>query len=122
MRTSQARLFGSARLPGSVMADKTFLGCTALNVAIDAETHVDFVYRHDAVHGFDRTMTFLASNTSPYMRLVDELHEVRQRIDPIPANLEWRLLVVGPSPSYWLNPAEQRTPVASNATLHGRNS
>jgi hypothetical protein len=89
MRTSQARF---ARLryapPSSVMADKTFLGGAALNMAIDAETHVDFVYRHYAVHCFDWPMALLASNTSPDMRFVDELHEIRQSVNPIPTNLE----------------------------------
>lgn len=104
------------------MANKTFLGGAAFNVTIDAETHVDFVYRHNAVHRFDRPMAFLASNTSPYMWLVDELHEIRQRVDPIPANLEWRLLAVGPGPCNRLNPAEQGAPMASDAALDRRNS
>lgn len=104
------------------MADKAFLGATAFNMAIDAETHVDFVYRHHTVHRFNRPMTLLASNSCPYVRLVDELNEIRQSVDPIPTNLERWLLVVGPSPSNRRNPSEQRAPVASDTALDGRNS
>ena len=88
------------------MADEAFLGRATFNMAIDAETHIDFMYRDYAVHRFDGPMTLLASNTCPYMRFVDELHEIRQRVDPIPADLEWRPLVIGPSPSYRRNPSE----------------
>jgi len=102
------------------MADKTFLGGAALDMAIKAETHIDFVDRYDPVHSFDRSMAFLASNTSPYMRLVYELHEIRQRVDPIPANLERRLMGIGPSLGSWFNPAEQRTAMASDTSLYRR--
>ncbi len=60
-----------------MMTDKTFLGGAALNVTINAEAHVDFVDRHDAIHGFDRSMAFLARNARPDMRFVYELDEIR---------------------------------------------
>jgi hypothetical protein len=104
------------------MADKTFLCRAAFNMTIDAETHVDFVYRHHTVHRFNWPMTLLASNSCPYVGLVDELNEIRQSVDSIPTNLEWRLLVVSPSPRNRRNPSEQRAPVASDAALDGRNS
>src|SRR5215469_1501086 len=102
------------------MADKTFLGGAALDVTINAETHVDFVDRHNSIHSFDRSMAFLAGNAGPDMRLVHELHEIRQRVYPIPANLERRLMSVGPSLSNRLNPAEQSTAVASDTSLYRR--
>jgi len=104
------------------MADKTFLGGAAFNMAIDTKTHVDFVYRHHTVHRFHRPVTFLASDSGPYMRLMGELHEIGQRVDPIPANLERGLLVVSPCAGYRRNATEQRAPVASDAALDGRNS
>ena len=104
------------------MADKTFLGGAALDVAIKAETHVDFVHRHYSVHGFDRPMAFLASNAGPDMRLVDEPDEIRQRVHPVPANLEWWLTIVGPSTSNRLDPAEQGAAMASDTSFDGRNS
>src|SRR5579863_7552938 len=72
--------------PRSVVADKTFLGGAALGMAIHAETHVDLVHRHDPVHGFDRSMTFLALHTSPDMRLVNEAHEIGERVNTVPAD------------------------------------
>ena len=70
------------------MADKAFLGGATPNMTVDAETHVDFVYRYYTVHCFDRPVALLASNTCPDMRFVDEFHEIRQSVNPIPANLE----------------------------------
>jgi len=103
-----------------MMADKTFLRGAALDVAINAETHIDFVDRHNSVHGFDRSVAFLAGNARPDMRFVHELHEIRQRVYPIPANLERRLMSVGPGLSNWLNPAEQCTAMASDTSLYRR--
>jgi hypothetical protein len=100
-----------------MMTDKTFLGGAALNVTIDAEPHVDFVDRHDAIHSFDRSMAFLARNTCPDMRFVHELDEVRQRINPIPPNLEGRLMVIGPRPRNRLNAAEQSAAMAPDTSL-----
>jgi len=102
------------------MADKTFLGSAALDVAIKAETHVDFIDWHHSVHGLDRSMAFLASNSCPDMRLVHELHKIGQRVDSIPANLEWRLMGIGPGLSSRFNPAEQSTAMASDTSRYRR--
>src|SRR6516162_7101291 len=101
-----------------MMADETVLGAAALDVAIQAETHVDLIHGHDTVHGFDRSMAFLASNTGPDVRLVHELNEIGQSVDPIPANFEWWLMIVGPGLCSWLNPTEQSTAVASDTSLY----
>ncbi len=99
------------------MADKTFLGGAAFDVAIDAETHVDFVDRHNAIHSFDRSMAFLARNTSPNMRFVYELDKIGQRINSIPSNLEGRLMVIGPRPRNRLKSAEQGAAMAADTSL-----
>src|SRR5215469_15934831 len=104
------------------MADKTFLGRASLDMAIDAETHIDFVDRYYPIHRLDGTMAFLASHTSPYVRLVNELHEIGQRVDTVPASFEWRLVVVGPGPGDRVNSTEQGAAVASNTPLNWRNS
>jgi hypothetical protein len=99
------------------MTDKTVLGSAALDMAIDAETHVNFVNWHDAIHRFDRSVAFLARNTGPDMRFVHELDEVRQHIDPIPPNLERRLMVIGPCSGNRPNTAEQGAAMAPDTTL-----
>src|SRR5262249_55726626 len=104
------------------MADKAILGGAAFDMAIQAETHVDFMNRHHAVHRFHGSMPFLASASRPDMRLVHELDEIRQGVNPIPANLERWLMIIGPRPRNRLNPAEQRTPMASYASLDRRHT
>src|SRR5271168_2750613 len=103
--------------PRSVVADKTFLRGAALGMAIHAETHVDLVHRHDPVHGFDRSVAFLALHTSPDMGFVNEAHKIRQRVNAIPADFERRLLFIRPRPRYRLNSAEQRAAVTTDAAL-----
>src|SRR6202045_641622 len=106
--------------PRSVVADKTFLGGAALGVAIHAETHVNLVHRHHAVHGFNRAVAFLALHTGPDMRFVNEAHEIGQRIHPIPADFERRLLVVRPRARHRLDTAEQRAAMTTDAALDRR--
>src|SRR5579863_1016639 len=104
------------------MADKTVLRGAAFGVAVDAKTHVDFMHRHHAIHRFDRTMTFLAGDARPDMRLVHELDEVRQRIDAVPANFEWRLMFIRPRLRDRLNPAQQAVAMASDAARNRRDA
>src|SRR5579875_599322 len=102
-----------------MVADKAVLGGAALFVTAEAETHVDFVYRLDAIHRFDRTVAFLAGYAGPDMRLMSEFDKVGQRIDPIPANLERRLRMIRPWPCNRLQAADQSVPMASDASLYG---
>ena len=100
------------------MTDKTFLGGAALDVAIDAETHVDFVNRHNTIHRFHRSMAFLARNTSPNMGFVYKLDKIGQRINSIPSNLEGWLMVIGPRPRNRLNSSKQSAAMASDTSLN----
>ena len=100
-----------------MMADKTILGGAALDMAIDAKAHVDFMNRHNTIHRFDRSMAFLTRNTSPNMRFMDELHEIGQRINSVPPNLEGRLMVISPRPRNRLNSAKQGAAMASDTSL-----
>src|SRR5665213_1162213 len=108
--------------PRSVVADKTFLGGAALSVAIHAETHVDLVHRHNAVHGLNRAVAFLALHTSPDMGFMNEAHKIRKRINAIPANFERRLLLVGPWPRDRFDTAEQCTAVTADASFDRRHA
>ncbi len=47
-------------------------GGFALGVAIDAEAHVDFKGRHDAIHSLDRSVTALALDSCVDMRVMRE--------------------------------------------------
>src|SRR5579863_6668312 len=88
------------RFLDSVMADKTFLGGATLGMAIHTETHVELVYRHHPIHGLDRPMTLLALYAGPDMGFVHEAHEIRQRVHPVPPDLERRLLLIHPRPRH----------------------
>jgi hypothetical protein len=104
------------------MADKAILGSAALDVAIDAETHVDFIDRLDTVHSFNWSMAFLTCHAGPNMRLVNEFHKIGQYVDTIPANFEWRLMVISPSPGDRLDTAQQGATMAPNASLYRGNA
>src|SRR5216684_8100898 len=110
------------RVPRSVVTDKTIQGGAALGMAIDAKAHVYLVNRDHSVHRLDRPMTGLAGDAGPDVRFMDETYEIRQRVDPVPANFEWRLGIVGPWPRHRLDPAEKRAPVAPDATLNRRHA
>src|SRR5271154_6839375 len=103
--------------PRSVVADKTFLRGAALGMAIHAETHVDLVHRHDPVHGFNRSVAFLALHTSPYMGFVNEAHKIRQRVNTIPADFERRLPLIRPWPRHRLSSSHQRAAVATDTAF-----
>src|SRR5437870_4838819 len=102
------------------MADKTVLRGAALSVTIDAKAHVDFVHRHHPIHRLDRTVALLASNARPDMGFMHEFHEVGQGIDPIPANLERWLMVIGPRLRDRLDSAEQSAAVTADTARHRR--
>jgi len=68
----------------------------ALGMAIDAEAHVDFINRHDAIHGLDRSVTALALDSGVNMRVMREADEVGERVYAVPLDFERRLRVVGP--------------------------
>src|SRR5579884_3630236 len=105
-----------------MVTDKAVLGGAAFFMAREAEAHVDFVHRLDPVHLLDRTMTLLAGDPGPDMRLMREAYEVGQRVHPVPADLKGRLRVVGPGPCHRLEPAGQRVALASHAALHRRHA
>src|SRR5216683_6594407 len=75
----------------------------ALGVAIDAEAHVDFKDRHDAIHRLDRSVTALALDSGVDMRVMREADEVGERVHAVPLDFERRLRVVGPWTSDWLD-------------------
>ena len=104
------------------MTDKTFLGAATFDVAIDAKPHIDLVNRHDPVHRLNRSVAFLARHACPYMRFVNEFHEIGQRVHSVPADLKGRLMVIGPGTRNRLNSAQQRTTVASDASFDWWNS
>jgi hypothetical protein len=104
------------------MTHETVLGGTPLYVAIDTETHVDFIHGYDTVHAFHRPVAFLAGNPGPDMRLVHEFYEVRQSVNPVPADFERRLMVIGPCLGDWLDTTQQRTSMTSDASLDRRHS
>src|SRR5712692_5176560 len=97
------------------MADKTVLRGTTLGVTVDAKAHVDFMHRHDPIHRFDRSVALLTGDARPDMRLVHEFYEIREGIDPIPANLERRLMLIGPGLGDGLDTAEQAAAMTTDA-------
>lgn len=103
-----------------MVTDKTILRSAAFDVAVQAEPHIDLMHWHDAVHGFDRPVTFLARDPGPNMRLMHEPDEVRQRVDAVPANFERRLMVVGPRLGYRLQASEQCAAMTADTPLNRR--
>src|SRR4030081_356624 len=90
----------------------------ALGVAIDAEVHVDFIDRHDAIHCLDRSVTALALDPGVDMRVMRKADEIGERVHAVPVDFERRLRVVGP----WTGDRLDSTlgdsvAVASNASL-----
>ena len=104
------------------MADKTVLRCAALGVAVDAEAHVDFMHWDNPVHRFDGSVALLTSDSCPDMGFVHEFDKIGKRIDPIPANLEGRLMIIRPRLGDRLDPAQQAAAVASDASRNWRHS
>jgi len=102
------------------MTDKTFLGSPALDVAVDTEAHIDFVHRHYPIHCLNRSVTLLAGDSCPNMGFMDETDEIRQHIDPVPANFERRLMIVRPRLRNRFDTAKQRAAVAADAALDRR--
>src|SRR5256885_17110374 len=100
-----------------MMADETILGGAALDVAIDTETHVDLIDRHDPVHGFNRPVTFLAGYPCPDVGLVHKFDKVGQRIDTVPPDFERRLMIIGPWACDGLYTAQQRAAMTADAAL-----
>ena len=89
----------------------------ALGVAIDAKAHVDFINRHDAIHGLDRSVTALALDSGVDMRVMREADEVGERVHAVPLDFERRLRVVGPWTSDRLDSTfGDSVAVASNAS------
>src|SRR5437763_14256770 len=103
-----------------MMPDATSLSVSALNVAIDTESNVDLVNRHNSVHGFNRPVTFLAGYPCPDVGFVHKLNEVGQCIDTVPPDFERRLMAIGPRAGDGLYAAQQGAPVAADAALHRR--
>jgi hypothetical protein len=91
-------------------------------MTLDAKAHVDFVHRHDAIHRLNVTVTFLALHAGGDMRLMREAHEVRQRVNAIPLDLEWRLGVIGPWSGDRLDATHDRRAVASDASRYRWNT
>src|ERR1700676_1720781 len=79
-----------------VMADVAVLSGPALGMAVYAEPHVDLMHRLYSFHRFHRTMAALAGHPCGYMGAMGKAHEVGQRVDPVPADLEIRLFGIGP--------------------------
>ena len=106
------RLFST---PCSMMANRAVDGRFAFGVTFDAEAHIDFMHRHDAIHRLNVAVTFLAFNAGGDVRLMREAHEIRQRVNTIPLDLEGRPRVISPCTRDRLNAADKRSAVASHA-------
>jgi hypothetical protein len=104
------------------MADKTILRRAAFGMAVDAESHVDFVHWHYPVHRFHGSVTFLTGNPRPDMGFVHELYKVGQFIDSIPADFERRLMIIRPRLGYRLDTAEQSIAMTTDAAFYGWHS
>ena len=76
-----------------------------LRVTVHAKAHVDFMHRHHAIHRLHRPVTSLAFYPRMYMRPMREAHEVRQRVNAIPLDLERGRRVVRPRPRHRLDAA-----------------
>src|SRR5437899_10172677 len=105
-----------------VMADVAVLGGSALGVAVDAEAHVDLMHRLYPFHRLDRSMTSLASEAGIDVRTMGKADEVGQRIDPVPANFEIGLGVIGPGTSHRHQSTAFLAAVASHTALHRRDA
>jgi hypothetical protein len=102
------------------MTDRAIGRHFALRVTVDAETHVDFVNRNHAVHRLHIAMTFLARDPGIDVRLMREANEVRERVHPVPSDLEGRLLLFGPWTRDGLNPAHQAGAMTSDTSRDRR--
>src|SRR5579864_5515137 len=105
-----------------VMADVAVLGCSALGVAVDAKPHVDLMHRLYPFHRLDRSMTSLASEAGIDMRTMGKAYEVGQRIDPVPADLEIGLGVIGPGTGHRQQSTAFLAAMASHTALHWRHA
>jgi len=89
-------------------------------MTFNAKAHVDFFYRHHSIHVLNVTVALLALDSGVNMRTVPELYEIRQRIDPVPSNLERRLRMIVPRPRHRLDSTHDSAAVASDASLDRR--
>ena len=67
-------------------------------------------------------MTFLALHARVDVRPMRKTHEIRQRVDAVPSNLERRLGIIGPWPRHRLDAADESRAMASDASRDGRNT
>jgi hypothetical protein len=79
-----------------MVANKAFLGCAALAMAIEAEAHIDFVDRFHTIHRLNRSMAFLARDARPDVWFMGKADEIGQGVDSVPADFERRLLMIRP--------------------------
>jgi hypothetical protein len=105
-----------------MVANKAFLGCAALTVAIQAKAHVDFMDRFDPIHRLDRSMTLLARDARPDVRLMGKTDKIGQGINPVPFDFEGRLLMIRPRTRNRLQAADQGIAMAADTALHGRHA
>jgi hypothetical protein len=94
----------------------------AFGMTLDAKAHVDFMHRHNAIHRLNLAVAFLALDAGIDVRLMRKAHEIRQRIDAIPSNLEWRLRVIRPWARDGLDAPDEGSAVASYASRDRRNA
>ena len=91
-------------------------------VTFDAEAHVDFMDRHDAIHVLHVAVTFLALDARRDMRPMGEAHEVRQGVHAVPSHLEGGLRIVGPRTRHRLDTAHQPRAMTSDASRDRRDT
>jgi hypothetical protein len=92
----------------------------AFGMTLDAKAHVDFMHGHNAIHRLNVAVTFLALDAGGDMRLMRKAHEIRQRVDAIPSNLERRPRIIGPWARDLLDATDQGGAVASYASRDRR--
>ena len=78
--------------------------------------------RHHAIHILHIAMTFLALNSGVDVRAMREANEIRQRVHPVPSNLEWRLLLIGPWTRDRRDSTAEPGAMTSDASRNRRNS
>jgi len=94
----------------------------ALGVAIDTKSHVDFMDRYDSIHILHIAVTLLALNSRVDVWAMREANEIRQRVHPVPSNLEWRLLLIGPRTRDRRDSTGESGAMTSDASRDRRNS
>jgi hypothetical protein len=94
----------------------------SLRMTLDAKAHVDFLNRHHSIHVLNIAVALLALDTGVNMRAMRKFHEIGQRINPVPSNLERRLSMIVPRPRDRLDSAHDAAAVASYASLDRRDA